>query len=247
MRSRTMLLILAMATPLTEYAQTIINRSIPVKSGQTIQMHFDYPKLIRVTSWDKNEISIQGHVSINAGENDDAFVLENSLQGNIIKVDSEIRDLKNLPQRITVTSDGQKMMFRDKEAYNKYRAEQGRNFSSMSWGPDIEIDLEVKVPRNVHTEITSVYGMVEVKDFTGPLNVDATYGGIDAALLERAVGELTAQTNYGQIYSNLDIKFAGGQITTKDFYMQVSARPGSGPKYNFESRYGNVYLRKAGN
>jgi hypothetical protein len=115
----------------------------------------------------------------------------------------------------------------------------------MSWGPDIDIHLDVKVPRNIQTQLKSVYGMVEVRNFSGPLTVEATYGGVDAALTERAVGELTAETNYGDIYSNLDVKFGSDKITDKDFYLFVSAKPGQGPRYSFESKYGNVYLRKA--
>ena len=59
------------------------------------------------------------------------------------------------------------------------------------------------------TQVESVYGMVEIKDFTGPLTVDSTYGGVDAALTERATGEIIAETNYGEIYTNLEVKFGG--------------------------------------
>jgi hypothetical protein len=208
-------------------------------------MHFDYPELIRVSTWEGKEVTIQGHVSINAGENDDAFVLENTINGNVIRVNAEVRNIKDLPQRVTITRDGQKIMFRDKEEFNKYQAQHGKAYNTMSWGPDIDIELEVRVPRNVETQIESVYGMVEVRNFAGPLKVESTYGGVDAAMVERAVGELTAETNYGQIYTNLDVKFGGEQVKSKDFYLFVSAKPGNGPKYNFESKYGNVYLRKA--
>jgi hypothetical protein len=97
----------------------------------------------------------------------------------------------------------------------------------------------------METNIKAVYGMVEVKNFTGPLTVEATYGGVDVALTEKAVGELSAETNYGQIYSNLDTKFGGQQVKNQDFYLSVTAKPGSGPRYALESKYGNVYLRKA--
>ena len=247
MKAKILMLIIGLVTPLKEYAQTQVNRSIPVQAGQTIQMHFDYPELIRVSTWEKNEISIQGEVSINGGENDDAFVLENNLSGNLIRVNSEIRDIKKLPQRITMMRDGQKIMFRDKAELKKYQAEHGTGYHNMSWGPDIDIQLEIKVPRNTETHISSVYGMVEIENFTGPLTVESTYGGVDAALAERSVGELTAETNYGQIYSNLDAKFGGNQVESRDFYMLVTAKPGNGPRYNFESKYGNVYLRKAAN
>ena len=247
MKFNILLLIVALLTPTKEYAQTQLNKSIPVQPGQNIVIQFDYPELIRVSTWDKNEISIQGEVSINGGENDDAFVLENSTTGNTIKIQSEIREIKKLPQRITMYRDGQKIMFRDKAELKKYQDEHGGGYNNMSWGPDIDIQLEIRIPRNMETHIKAVYGMVEVKDFTGPLTVEATYGGVDVALTEKSVGELSAETNYGQIYSNLDTKFGGQQVKNEDFYMFVTAKPGSGPRYMFESKYGNVYLRKASN
>jgi hypothetical protein len=234
--------IVALALPAEDFAQTPINKSIPVKSGQKIVMHFDYPELVRVSTWDKNEISIQGTASINFGENDDAFVLENNESGNQINIRSHINDLKNLPKRYTVIqSDGKKIIFKDRAELKKYQAENGE-FTSMSTGPDIDIELEIKVPRNIETRVESVYGMVEIKNFTGPLTVDATYGGVDAALAENTVGELTAETNYGQIYTNLNVKFSSTE--DRAFHTYVMAKPGSGPRYSFESKYGNVYLRK---
>lgn len=246
MKAKIILLILGLAAPLKEYAQTALNRTIPVSAGQNIEMHFDYPELITVTTWDKNEISIQGQVNINDGENDNAFILESTTSGNSIKLNGHINDIQDLPHRITVMRDGQKTVFRDKSDWEKYKAEHGRSHNSVSMGPDIDIKIEIKVPRNVETSVTSVYGIVEVKNFEGPLTVDATYGAVDASLDERSIGELTAETNFGEIYTNLNAKF-DGSATSKDFHTLVSAKPGQGPHYNFGSKYGNVYLRKAGN
>jgi hypothetical protein len=235
--------IVALALPAKDFAQTPINKTIPVKSGQNIVMHFDYPKLVRVSTWDKNEISIQGTVTINFGENDDAFVLENTESGSQVNINSHINNLKGLPKTYTIIEDGgKKIMFKDRNEMKKYQAQNGGGFSSMSTGTDIDIDLEIKVPRNFDTRIESVYGMVEIKNFTGPLTVEATYGGVDAALPENAVGELTAETNYGQIYTNLNVKFSSTE--DRAFHTYVMAKPGSGPRYSFESKYGNVYLRK---
>ena len=114
----------------------------------------------------------------------------------------------------------------------------------MNCGVDMDIVLEVKVPKSVETLVESVYGIVEVREFIGPLSVDATYGGVDAAVAERTTGELIAETDYGQIYTNLEMKFSG-DVVERDFHTQVSVKPGSGPRYSFESKYGNVYLRKA--
>ena len=241
---KTKLLFPLLLLALSSFAQTAINKSLVVLPGQKINMHFDYPELVRVSTWDKNEISIQGLVSINGGENDDAFVLETSTSGNSISIESRINGLKTLPQRITVTQGGRKIVFRTKADYKKYCDENGKDFNTMSTGVDMDITLEIKVPQNIETRVESVYGMVEVKLFNGPLVVDSTYGGVDAALQERSTGELTAETNFGQIYTNLDVKFKSDNIREEDFHTYVSAKPGNGPRYSFESKYGNVYLRK---
>ena len=232
-------------TVLTSGAQTVINKTVQVQPGQKIDMHFDYPKLIRVTTWDKNEISIQGTVSINNGENDDAFVLETSPTSSIINIRNEIKGMKELPQRITIHDGPQTITFKDKKEFEKYKQEQGRNFDRMSNGVEMEIQLEIKIPKNVETNIVSVYGMVEIKEFTGPLTVEATYGGIDAALTEKATGEIKAETNFGEILTNLEVKFTGDSKSQENFHTVVSAKPGIGSHYSFGSKYGNVYLRKA--
>lgn len=246
MKIQIAILIIAMTSPVRDFAQTQLNKTIPVQPGQKINMHFDYPELVRVSTWDRNEILVQGTVSINAGENDDAFIFENSVNGNVVDIRSFIKDLKNLPQRITIVRDGQKIMFRSKADLKKYQEEHGAVYNTMSWGADIDIQLEIKVPKNTETRVESVYGMVEIKNFSGPLTVEATYGGVDAALAERAAGEIIAETNYGEIYTNLDAKFSGGDFKERDFHTYVTAKPGSGPRYSFESKYGNVYIRKAG-
>lgn len=77
----------------------------------------------------------------------------------------------------------------------------------------------------------------------GPLTAESTYGGIDAALSEKSIGELKIETGYGQFYTNFDFKFSGNELG--DFHSIINAKPGKGPSYSFESKYGNVYLRKA--
>lgn len=234
-----------MAAVATLQAQTAVNKTIPGQAGQTLVMKFDYP-VVKVSTWEKNEISIQGMVSINQGENDDAFKLTTATNGKEISVRSEVAGVDKLPHRITVTEGGQKMTFRDKEALRKYEQDHGKGkYEMQSWGVDIDITLEIKVPRNMSTRIDAVYGIVEIPGFDGPLVVESTYGGVDAALVERNAGEIIAETNYGNIYTNLDAKFGGEASRQENFHTYVSARPGKGPSYSFDSKYGNVYIRKA--
>ena len=191
-------------------------------------------------------------VSDDVSESTDALdqdVREEILHRSLAMLDEEQREIlvHTRFQQLKYEIDGdQKMVFKNKVELRKYQQENGKTTHDvMSTGVDMDIILEIMVPRNMETRVESVYGMVEVKDFFGPISVDATYGGVDAALLEGITGELFAETYYGQIYTNLDIKFGSNTSRQEDFHTSVSGKPGTGPRFNFESKYGNVYLRKA--
>lgn len=228
------------------FAQTRLDKAISIKQGQNARFTFDYPEMVRVSTWDKNEIGIRGTVSINDGENDDAFVLDIITEGGTVDVRGRIKDMDDLPHRITVVNDGVKTTFKSESEWRKFRNANGKSsYDMVSRGVDVDITLEIFVPLQVATHVTSVYGMVEVRQFSGPLKVQATYGGVDAAITEGATGELIAETNYGNIYSDLNLKFDPSRTREEDFHTLVSANPGRGPSYRFESAYGNVYLRRS--
>jgi hypothetical protein len=225
-------------------AQTKVEKSYPVKPGQKVELAFDYPKLVRISTWDKNEVSVTAMVSINEGDNDDAFVLENeqSADGSL-SIRNHIKDMKNLPKMYTIVRAGKKTTFRTKEAYHQFISENGRSGNQMtSEGVDMEITVEVKVPANTATHLNAKYGIVEMKNFNAPATVSATYGGIDASITPATTGKLQATTHYGQMYTNLDLTLTSK--SEKDFYSSITAEPGKGHAYILKSTYGNLYLRK---
>lgn len=223
-------------------AQTAINKSFPTDENQKLSLKFDYPQLIKISTWDKSEVQILGTVNINENENNNAFQIKESNEGNSLVIEGKMSEMKNIPHRITVQKGSQKLIFKSREEYQKYCKENNVTFNSMTDGVDIDIQLEIKVPKSLATQIESQYGLVEVKDFGGTINVNAIYGGIDATILDRNVGKLSAETHFGQIYSNLDAKFMGKD--SNDFRTLVTTTFGNGPQYILESKYGNIYLRK---
>lgn len=227
----------------TASAQTAIDKTIPVTKGQNIRIKFDYPSPVKISTWDRNEISIKGTVSINNGEHDDAFKLDVRTSSNTIMIRNEIENMDQIPHRITIRDGDTKIVFRNKSEFRKYQEEHGQA-NNVNMGIDLDIEIEIMVPKNIQTDVECVYGIVEIKEFVGPLSVQATYGGVDVALDEKNVGELVAETNYGNIYSNLDLNVNGDNAREEDFHTLVRATPGKGPSYRFESPYGNVYLRK---
>ncbi len=221
------------------YAQTTINKSYPAQQGQQINLKFDYP-IVKVTTWEKNEVSIVAHVNINDHENDSSFVLKEQTANGAMVISDYIKDFDKLPRKYTIVRNGQKITFRSKEDYQRIAKNGGIEQSYE--GSDIDIVLEVKVPTQSFTDIKSTYGIVELANFRAPVTIDATYGGIDATMNSGQVGKLQATTSYGHIYSNLELKLT--DHTERDFFNSLTAEPGKGPAYSFTSTYGKIYLRK---
>jgi hypothetical protein len=223
-------------------SQTTVSKTYPVKAGQTVELSFDYPKLVRVSTWEKNEVSVVAKVSINGGQNDEAFILEETSNNGNISIRNKIQNMDKLPKRYTIVDGGKTTVFNSKEDYQQYKKSASGSPTMYSEGVDMEITVEVKVPANVSTDIKSTYGMVELVSFNGSANVNATYGGIDATVVKETTGKLQATTSYGQIYSNLELKPT--EKTEKDFFTSITAEPGKGSTYILKSTYGKIYLRK---
>jgi hypothetical protein len=240
---KTICMWMACIITLTATAQSTVNKTYPVKAGQQIELKFDYPKIIKISTWDKNEVSITAHVSINDGENDSAFELEDNTTGSTLTIRNRIKDMDKLPRRYTVIENGKKTVFRSKEDYKEFTTISGNNHRITSNGVDMEITLEVKVPANTSTNINATYGIVEMVNFNGPATVNATYGGIDATVSEANTGKLQVTTSYGEILTNLNFSKITDK-TERDFFTSITTEPGKGPAYILKSTYGKIYLRK---
>jgi hypothetical protein len=221
------------------FAQTTINKSYPAQNGQQINLKFDYP-VVRVSTWEKNEVSLIAHVSINSGENDSAFVLDEHVINDALVISDHIKDMDKLPHRYTVVRNGKKTMYKLKQEYLDDTKRGGVEKSYE--GLDIDIVLEIKVPEHSITDIRATYGIVELTGFHAPVTIDATYGGIDASITPERIGKLQATTSYGEILTNIDFHLT--DHTDRSFYHSITAEPGKGPTYNFTSDYGKIYLRK---
>lgn len=240
---RTLLTLLCCMILTAATAQTKVTRIYPVKQGQKIQLDFDYPKVIRISTWDKHEVSVEALVDINQGDNDTAFVIYNTVEGDKLSIRNEIKNMKNLPRIYTVTQGGQKTVFRSKEDYRAFISQTGNQSGrSTSEGVDIQITMDIKVPANTQMNVNAKYGIVELLNFRGPANINAIYGGIDATIEPSSIGKLNAITRYGEIFTNIDMKLTAKE--EKNFYSSITAEPGKGPEYILNSSYGKIYLRK---
>lgn len=224
-------------------AQQSITKTYPVKPNQAIEFSFDYPQIVKLSTWDKPEISITASVSINNGDNNDAFQLLETTNGNTLTIKNIIKDLDKLPKRYTVIHEGKKSVYFSKEDFTTMTKDI-KGARSYSEGVEMEITLDIKVPQSqLSTFVKAKYGIVELVNYNAPIKVDATYGGIDASVNEASTGKLSATTHYGQIFSNLTLNITDKE--EKDFYTSITTALGKGPAYALKSTYGNLYLRKS--
>ncbi len=230
-------------------AQTIVEKSLAVRSGQKLVLDFEWAEIIKVSTWDQPAASIKASVSINRGENDNAFMLDSKSEGSNVTVTSSIKDKDKLPERIVIKH-GEVEYYFMTDNYNdpeiqKFLEEKGQEYRYMSNGVIKKINYEVKVPRGIETELKTKYGLVEVENFSSPLTVNANFGGVDATIDPTRVGQVTARYCFGEVLTNLDLNFSTDRESEHPGrWSEVTAKAGNGPNYRFESKFGKIYLRK---
>jgi hypothetical protein len=238
-----------LAYSLVVNGQTKIEKSYPVQGIQKVEMSFEYPELIQVHTWDKKEVLVRGSVSINRGEHDSAFELLSETKTNVLHLSSQIRDKNSIPRRTVIKKGDQEYYFKAGDisdpAIQKFLEENGHDYTYMSNGLIQDITLEIFIPKGMECRVDAKYGMVEITDFNAPLIVNAPHGGIDATISGASTGQLTARTKFGEILTNLDTKFQSARAENNhDHWTEINANLGNGPRFDFESKFGKVYLRK---
>ncbi|WP_231491652.1 hypothetical protein [Pedobacter sp. Leaf170] len=226
--------------PCIAFSQSKIVKNYPVNKGQTVSFNFDFPKTVRFSTWDKNEVSVEATVKVEGVDDNSVFSIEKTESDGKIVIKNKL-DMEKIPYSYFVSVNGVKHRFTNKADMDVFMKEQGSSVKSNYQTRDIEIVIDVKLPASINTEVTSVYGFVEVQDFKGPIKVDATYGGIEAKLNQQLIGKIKMTNRFGKIYTNLDLK--PNELKEERFYTAINATPGKGPSYDFNSSYGNIYLR----
>ncbi len=232
------------------WAQTKIEKNVPIKAGQRLVLQLDHPN-VKIQTGDKPEVMITGTVSINSGEHDSAFGFDVNTTSSEVNVVSSLKDKENIPHRITIKKGDKEYYFKTANFHDpevqKFLAENGNDYAYRSTGIQVDINLVVTVPHNIPVKVEAKYGIIEVLSYDAALTLDAKYGGIDLTFPPAPKGRITARSRYGEILTNLDTKFdqvpPAGKGSKRG--IEITANLGPGPEVVAESKYGNVYLRKS--
>lgn len=252
-------------------SQKIIDESFSLNGIQIIEGDFEWADVV-IKNYEGSDIRISGEVLINLGENNDAHQLKIERQGNVLQIKSEIKNVKSLPQYLTIYKGGQEIYVKLKDRkevnWNEIKEVHGADAGERcSVGVLIDVKLTILVPSQPSLKVHTNYGSIEMLECRNPLDLKSTYGHLVAALssapdknacsLKSTYGfvdvavpddtgiDLSAHTNHGEIYSNLDWGVNVDE-SINDIYNSkiVGLVNKGGKKVEVEALYDNVYLRR---
>lgn len=131
----------------------------------------------------------------------------------------------------------------------------------------IESFLKLKIPAGVTVEVETEYGSIHATNIAGLKKAYAEYGGVtvvlnakskvtdldfhshygavDVTLAKNARADLKLTTEYGELYSDFDIKVNADRSKEENFLQRlVGTVGGGGRSISCKAPYGNVYLRQ---
>ncbi|MFY0593083.1 hypothetical protein [Roseivirga sp.] len=242
---RSILTTLLMLIVLIGQAQEKKTQSYQLKGANKISLQFEYPQIIKIKTWDKNEVQIISYLDINNGKDNENFVLKERSKGSKFSIVSELKGLDRY--------DNVHMVGRDRDSDdddNITITRNGRTITSdkkgiRTRGVEVLIELEVYVPKNIPLEIEAKFGLVEVINSPDELEIMAKFGGADVSIKEDDLSYLSATTSWGRVFSNLNkkFKFKGDDMIGKEMRAEIS-ESNRGSSIKVETEFGNVFLRK---
>lgn len=221
------------------FSQSQINETYSLQNEEKIAIKFEYPSLVKIHTWNKDEVKVNARIDIDGEEGDEKFTIEGSSE----------RGTFYLKSNLTGLSKSNNYHFRSDEEDNVKINENGHtividNDKANYRGVEIDIVVDVYLPANRQVDVKAKFGMVEVLNLPKSLEVDSEFGGIDVTFNTQDIKELDASTSWGQIYSNLDKEVQVHDDGGLGKELRASLNSSGVKSLYLDSKFGNVYLRE---
>jgi hypothetical protein len=245
-------------------AQETLTRTVPVRAGDAVHFNFQWADA-SISAWDQNEVQIEATVSINNNVANDHFRIEVKERNGSVRIYTDVLDLDDIGKVHVIRHKGMKYYFDSEQKARQFRRENGGS-DYISSGHEIEIQLEIKVPRTSPVDIKSTYGDIDLHqigsalevrntyghvdvEFSGPIAHDvylkSTYDFVDVSMPTGADASITLRTSYGQLFTDMDLEVRSGSRNEMFNSKVLADLNRGGREIRLESTYDNVYLRKS--
>lgn len=219
------------------------------------------------------QLHVEGKVSINQGESNDAFDLDISQSGDILVLKSDIKDRDKLPRYATIYKNGREYYFRippgkdfDWTMVPDSLSKENNGWTSI--GIITDISLTISIPEDISLSIESTHGDVKLSDINNEMEVESIHGSIDAVFDQidpehaitlssihnhvdvsvpvNARADFELKTSWGEMFTNLDLDYGDEDVKMKNVSRKrvVGKFNGGGVDFNITSTHNNIYLRK---
>jgi len=218
-------LLLAAGGP-AAWGQKKVQKELPLKAGQRVQLDFEFATTIDVKTWDEPRVLVRASARVNEGLDDEAYELTASTANGVLRFVSSLRDKEKLFRRL------------DSAGRFEGITENGK-------GLKIKEYYEVYVPRNAQLSLKTTLGSSKIEHNNGPLAVETVTGNIDLYFAATQPADITAKTVTGSMYTDLPFqpqKSKGlPRLAGEESQIQMN---GGGVPIALETVTGDVMIRK---
>ena len=217
-----------------------------------------------------NQLRLEGTAMINKGENDDAFEYSWEVKNNTLYFQADIPNLESLPKYVSYEKNGQKFYERISDGgsfdWKDIDLEDKDGYRQMNVGVLVDVDLVIYVPSSLFIDGSMGYGNMMLDGIGNDCTLKNTYGHIlatfnrdnipkqctlkstysfvDVSLASDLQLDLSLETDYGEIYS--DVNFVQDLDSSVDEMYHnkiVGTLNNGGNDLQLAATYNNIYLR----
>lgn len=212
-------------------AQRIIQKTLPVKTSQSISLNFRFGDSIQIRYWDKSELSVRISASINNGKLDDALLVTSET------TDSEVQLKTDLDQKQLEAGKAEDCP--DKH-YTWHSKKDGKEHFVCS-----QINYQVFLPRHAKLKVETINGNIDIQGASEAVVAKTISGFVDLSWPKTKGATVAMKTITGEVYSNLDIAFTSKREKHPIVGYQLEGDVlGGGPTLKLESISNHIYLRR---
>ena len=233
--------------------------------SSTLKIEADYLD-VKIESWNKDYIEVVADYQVNLRRNGEDHMLDVSNKSGGILITSSI-DTKNAKKMVIITDEKGNKSYTPIDEWDESK-ERGA-FQSLNFGFEIDGILTVFVPRDMKLSTNTVYGDVVLGGEFEALDLQATYGLIEAkidgvggmksvrmcatydivdlTIDKNSDAKLSLQTSYGEVYSDLPLESTNTSHSSSHHGCSSHAKQyilnnGNVP-IDIVATYDNIYVR----
>lgn len=139
-------------------AQSAKELTYSLSKNEKLVLDFDYPEIVKVNTWDKNEVLIRSKVLINGEENTEDFTISEKRSSGKLTITSKLKNLDKFKDHyISVNSDDDESITLSKNGKSISVGKGHRNYR----GVEINIEVEkITLSKTATVEIEALYVLV---------------------------------------------------------------------------------------